>query len=101
MYWPKLGHATYREMDSFNMLSALVRLMNPTVFVCVSSSEDCAQSCLTVRRSALRATVMYWHRSAHTDPANQWLRQALIREFPRLQARAYDRNGRAANAPRA
>lgn len=43
---------------------------------------------------------LYWHRSAHTDPANQWLRQALIREFPRLQARAYDRNGRAANAPR-
>ncbi len=38
---------------------------------------------------------LYWHRSAHTDPANQWLRQALIREFPALQARGYDRNGQA------
>lgn len=38
---------------------------------------------------------LYWHRSAHTDPANQWLRQALIRAFPQLQARGYDRNGRA------
>ncbi|MBU1359653.1 MAG: LysR family transcriptional regulator [Gammaproteobacteria bacterium] len=42
---------------------------------------------------------LYWHRSAHSDPANQWLRQALIREFPRLQARAYDRNGRAPERP--
>jgi DNA-binding transcriptional LysR family regulator len=38
---------------------------------------------------------LYWHRSAHSDPANQWLRQALIRAFPQLQARGYDRNGRA------
>lgn len=37
---------------------------------------------------------LYWHRSAHSDPANQWLRQALIRAFPQLQARRYDRNGR-------
>ncbi len=47
-------------------------------------------------------TNLYWHRSAHSDLANQWLRQALIREFPNLQARGYDRNGQAAarlNAP--
>ncbi len=37
---------------------------------------------------------LYWHRSAHADPANRWLREALIREFPKLRARAYDRNGR-------
>ncbi|MDR6860745.1 LysR family transcriptional regulator [Variovorax guangxiensis] len=37
---------------------------------------------------------LYWHRSAHADPANQWLRQVLIRQFPLFQARAYDRNGR-------
>lgn len=36
---------------------------------------------------------LYWHRSAHADPANKWLREALIREFPKLRARAYDRNG--------
>lgn len=38
---------------------------------------------------------LYWHRSAHADPANQWLRQTLIAQFPKLQARAYDRNARA------
>jgi DNA-binding transcriptional LysR family regulator len=37
---------------------------------------------------------LYWHRSAHADPANRWLREALIQQFPKLQARAYDRNGR-------
>lgn len=38
-------------------------------------------------------TNMYWHRSVHADPANQWLRQTLISHFPQVQARAYDRNG--------
>jgi DNA-binding transcriptional LysR family regulator len=38
---------------------------------------------------------LYWHRSAHHDPANKWLRGMLIDKFPLLQARAYDRNGRA------
>ena len=42
---------------------------------------------------------LYWHRSAHSDPANQWLRQAFIQEFPSLLARAYDRNGRRTPAP--
>lgn len=37
---------------------------------------------------------LYWHRSVHSDPANQWLRQALIRKFPQIQARAYDRQGK-------
>lgn len=37
---------------------------------------------------------LYWHKSAHADPANQWLRQALIRNFPAFQARGYDRNAR-------
>ena len=37
---------------------------------------------------------LYWHRSAHHDAANQWLRGMLIDQFPVLQERAYDRNGR-------
>lgn len=37
---------------------------------------------------------LYWHRSAHADPANQWLRQALIKNFPVFQSRGYDRNAR-------
>jgi DNA-binding transcriptional LysR family regulator len=41
---------------------------------------------------------LYWHRSAHADPANQWLRQALIQRFPTLRARAYDRNARSVEA---
>lgn len=50
---------------------------------------------------------LFWHRSAQQDPANKWLRDMLIAQFPTLQARAYDRNGMpgkarpraAANAP--
>lgn len=38
-------------------------------------------------------TNMYWHRSAHTSPANQWLRSILISSFPQVQARSYHRNG--------
>jgi DNA-binding transcriptional LysR family regulator len=38
-------------------------------------------------------TNMYWHRSVHTDPANQWLRSILTSSFPEVEARGYDRNG--------
>ena len=38
-------------------------------------------------------TNMYWHRSVHTDRANQWLRSILINSFPQVQARSYHRNG--------
>lgn len=36
---------------------------------------------------------LYWHRSAQLDPANKWLREMMISNFPEIQKRAYHRNG--------
>lgn len=39
-------------------------------------------------------TNLFWHRSAHADPANEWLRQVVIAHVPMFQARRYDRNAK-------
>jgi DNA-binding transcriptional LysR family regulator len=36
---------------------------------------------------------LFWHRSAHNDPSNVWLRELIISKFPALRARQYARNG--------
>jgi DNA-binding transcriptional LysR family regulator len=36
---------------------------------------------------------LFWHRSAQDDPANMWLRELMISQFPALKARGYARNG--------
>ncbi|WP_439587143.1 LysR family transcriptional regulator [Hydrogenophaga sp.] len=36
---------------------------------------------------------LYWHRSAHKDAGNRWLRGLLIDQFPAIRARGYHRNG--------
>jgi DNA-binding transcriptional LysR family regulator len=36
---------------------------------------------------------LFWHVSAQKDPANTWLRELMISQFPTLQARRYARNG--------
>lgn len=38
---------------------------------------------------------LFWHRSAQKDPANIWLRELIVSQFPTLQARRYARNGEA------
>jgi DNA-binding transcriptional LysR family regulator len=43
---------------------------------------------------------LFWHRSAQDDPANAWLRELMISQFPTLQARRYARAGDRAS-PRA
>jgi DNA-binding transcriptional LysR family regulator len=44
---------------------------------------------------------LFWHRSAHTDPSNMWLRELMISQFPALRARSYARNGEPAGCHRA
>jgi DNA-binding transcriptional LysR family regulator len=36
---------------------------------------------------------LYWHRSAHKDAGNRWLRGLLIEQFAAIRARGYERNG--------
>jgi DNA-binding transcriptional LysR family regulator len=36
---------------------------------------------------------LFWHRSAHNDPSNIWLRELIISQFPALHARRYARKG--------
>ncbi len=36
---------------------------------------------------------LYWHRNAHTDAGNRWLRGLLIEQFPEIRGRGYERNG--------
>ncbi|MES2184102.1 MAG: LysR family transcriptional regulator [Pseudomonadota bacterium] len=66
----------------------------------VSSNPGLQQVALPFRPPTFQVN-LYWHRSAHSDPANRWLRQVLIDQFPELQRRAYDRNGRPGAAPSA
>ncbi len=43
---------------------------------------------------------LFWHRSAHDDPSNVWLRELMISQFPALRARRYARNGEQEDARR-